>query len=112
MPGMDRTGPMGKGPMTGRAAGCCRDEDVLGPAQTLRGGSGRGHGGGRRGWRHWFRATGRPGWMRGAGFGRFGQTAEPDPETRTLKQIAAGLQTELDAVRRRLDALETRRGTP
>jgi hypothetical protein len=41
MPGRDRTGPLGAGPMTGRAAGPCGDDTA---AQFAR----RGSGGGRR----------------------------------------------------------------
>jgi len=73
MPGGDRTGPMGAGPMTGRGAGMCAGYDVPGymdPAfsRGSRGGRGRGFGrgfqGGGRGWRHQYYATGLPGWAR------------------------------------------------
>ncbi len=74
MPGGDRTGPMGAGPMTGRGAGICAGYDVPGdmnPAfgRGFGGGRGRGFGrgfrGGGRGWRHQYYATGLPGWARG-----------------------------------------------
>ncbi|MFH1373363.1 MAG: DUF5320 domain-containing protein [bacterium] len=74
MPGGDRTGPMGAGPMTGRGAGMCAGYDVPGymnPAfgRGFGGGRGRGFGhgfqGGGRGWRHRYYATGLPGWARG-----------------------------------------------
>ena len=68
MPGGDRTGPMGMGPMTGRAAGYCAGYPAPG---YMNPGFGRGGGawgwGGRgrgRGWRHWYHATGLPGWAR------------------------------------------------
>ena len=72
MPGGDRTGPLGKGPMTGRGRGFCAGYAVPAYAQPWAGrGSGWGlglSGGGRggRGWRNRFWATGVPGWMWGA----------------------------------------------
>ena len=69
MPGGDGTGPMGMGPMTGRAAGFCAGYDVPGYTNPVPGrGFGRGRGGwGRgmgRGFRHWFYATGLTGRQR------------------------------------------------
>ena len=67
MPGGDRTGPMGAGPMTGRGAGFCAGYDVPGymnniPGRGFGGGRGRGLGrgfrGGGRGWRNQYYATG------------------------------------------------------
>jgi len=62
MPGGDRTGPWGAGPMTGRAAGICAGYDTPGYMNPAFGrgygrGGGRGYGrgfgvGGGRGWRH------------------------------------------------------------
>jgi len=50
MPGGDRTGPVGAGPMTGRGLGHCRGGGA-GYGYPGRGmGFGRGFG---RGWRHW-----------------------------------------------------------
>lgn len=69
MPWGDGTGPMGLGPMTGRAAGFCAGYPVpgyLNPMVPGRGWWGRG-----RGWGFW--ATGLPGWARwgwGRGWGR------------------------------------------
>lgn len=60
MPGGDRTGPMGMGPMTGRAAGFCAGYPVPG---YMNPGFGRGWG------RGFGRGFGR-GWGRGMGFGR------------------------------------------
>ncbi len=78
MPGGDRTGPLGIGPMTGRGAGMCAGYDVpgymnpasgrgFGGGQGRRLGRGFGMGGG-RGWRHQYYATGLPGWARGYGY--------------------------------------------
>ena len=67
MPGGDRTGPMGLGPMTGRAAGYCAGYPVPGFMNAV-GGRGFGGWGGRggRGRRNWFYATGLTGWQRAA----------------------------------------------
>jgi len=54
MPGGDRTGPLGYGPMTGRAMGYCAGYDIPGFANPCFGrGFGRGYGRGfrRRFWR-------------------------------------------------------------
>ena len=71
MPGGDRTGPAGMGPMTGRGAGFCAKYPVSGFMNTAWGRGGGGWGWGRRGgggggWRHrhWHHATGLPGWQR------------------------------------------------
>ena len=59
MPGGDRTGPSGAGPMTGRSEGYCAGASVpgaVGPGR--RGGSGGGGRGGRHGRRRRFYATG------------------------------------------------------
>ena len=68
MPGGDRTGPLGLGPMTGRAAGYCAGYSMPGFLNPWggRGFGGRGGRGGGRGWRHRFYATGWPGWQRAA----------------------------------------------
>jgi len=77
MPGGDKTGPLGAGPMTGRGAGFCAGYDVPGymnPSfgrgfgRGRGGGFGRGFQGGGRGWRHQYYATGVPGWARGYGY--------------------------------------------
>ncbi len=65
MPGGDRTGPNGMGPMTGRAAGYCAGYAVPGYMNSIPGwGFGRGFGRGGRGRRNWFYATGLTGWQR------------------------------------------------
>jgi hypothetical protein len=89
MPGGDRTGPMGMGPMTGRATGYC-------------GGYGR---------RNMFHATGLPGWIRfGAysapyGYREAGGKADPEAERQALGAQAEYLQKQLDSIRRRLDEI-------
>ena len=67
MPRGDRTGPTGMGPMTGRAAGYCAGYPVPGymnPGPRLGLGMRWGRGGGGRGWRNMYYATGLPGWAR------------------------------------------------
>ena len=70
MPGGDRTGPMGMGPMTGRGAGYCAGYGAPGYVNPVPGrgfglGWGRSwRGGGGRGCRRGFYATGQPGWLR------------------------------------------------
>lgn len=63
MPGGDRTGPLGHGPMTGRGAGFCAGYAAPGYS-TPAFGRGRGFGGGGRGRRTMYYATGLPGWAR------------------------------------------------
>jgi len=79
MPGGDKTGPAGMGPMTGRRSGYCTGLPAPGFSDSYgrgwgwgRGwgrGGGRGRGGGwGRGWgwgqRNWFRTIGMAGWQR------------------------------------------------
>ena len=104
MPGGDRTGPAGAGPMTGRGLGLCGGHGAPGFTQGgamprfARGGRSWGRG---RGWRHWFHATGLSGWL------RFG-TALPSPEQEkeALKGQAKWLEDELAVIRRRIEEAE------
>jgi len=112
MPRGDRTGPAGMGPRTGRGAGYCAGYDVPGYANAVPGrGYGRGGGwGGGWGWRHWYRATGLPGWVRFGGMPMWGPApayAGPtaQQEMDMLKQQAQGLKAELDAINERIAAL-------
>lgn len=120
MPRGDGTGPMGMGPMSGRGAGFCAGYGVPGYANPAPGrgfgmGFGRGRwfaGGGGRGWRHCFYATGLPGWARfGAyGYGAYPMPAmRPDPEMekQALKAQADALEAELEMIRKRLGAMES-----
>ena len=111
MPRGDGTGPDGMGPMTGRSAGFCVDHQVPGNANPIGGhrywGRGRGQGGG-RGWRHWFHATGLPGWAR-ANFGYSGPvapTVTAEQELAELKQQAEFLQNNLGQISERIEQLE------
>lgn len=114
MPGGDRTGPMGQGPMTGRGAGYCAGTGAGGYANA---GFGRrfagyrcgfGQGGG-RGWRHRFYATGMPGWVR-AGYGVAPMSAPftKEQEVDLLKAQSSELQQELEQINQRLSELESK----
>lgn len=120
MPRGDRTGPMGLGPMTGRRAGYCAGYPVPGYANPWvppfglgwRLG-GRGAWGGWR-WRHWYYATGLPGWAR---FGYAPAWGVPpvvpyagplsqEQELEFLRAQAEGLKEQLDAISKRIAELE------
>jgi hypothetical protein len=120
MPFGDRTGPMGLGPMTGRAAGYCGGYDAPGYTNPIpgRGFGGRGFGGG-----GWGRGFGGRGW----GWGRAGWSApawgtpygvlpydpsyapamRPREEARALKEQAEYFQGALEEINKRISELET-----
>jgi len=116
MPGGDRTGPMGLGSMTGRAAGYCAGYDVPGYANPMPGrgfGMGWGRGWGRgRGWRNGYYATGLPGWARfggGApawGYGPYARPLTREQEVESLRAQAGWLEEQLDAINKCLADLE------
>jgi hypothetical protein len=100
--------------MTGRAAGYCAGADRPGYANPMAGrGLGRGYGGRGRGWggggfgrRNMFHATGQPGWVRFGTYNRTHQMPEPEQEKQFLIEQARALQTELEFIKKRLDAME------
>lgn len=111
MPGGNGTGPLGAGPMTGRAAGYCAGNGAPGYANLTGGrcgnGFGRGRGGGGgggfgRGFRNMFFATGLPGWAR---FG--GAAAGAADEKQALAGQAEALRAQLDGIQKRLEQLES-----
>jgi hypothetical protein len=124
MPGGDRRGPMGSGPRTGRAVGYCSGYPVPGYLNPIpgRGYLGRGRGfwgrGGGRGWRHWYYATGIPGWARtsmGVPFSEgwidpvlnpYAADITPKQETEMLKKEADLLKKELEDTQSRIKTLE------
>ena len=73
-----------------------------------RGAQGRGFGGGGRGWRNMFHATGMPGWMRFGGYASSHQKPDPEMEKQVLKSQADYLQSELDFIKKRMGEIETR----
>ncbi len=116
MPGGDRTGPLGYGPMTGRGA------DYRAPGYVHPGygrGSGFGCGGRRsggvRGWWHTYFATGLPGWARGyganppqpgnAGPGYRGEYT-PEQEMNALKAQSDFFQKQIEMLNQRIRELE------
>ena len=110
MPGRDRTGPRGMGPMTGRGLGYCAGAGAPGYVNPVPG-FGRGFGRGGRGWRHWYYATGLPGWVRsGYGpawdYGPFGQPMTEEQEIELLTNQAEAFKHELGAITQRLEELE------
>ena len=110
MPRGDRTGPMGMGPMTGRAAGYCAGyvSPMPGRGFGMGWGGGRGHG---RRWRHRYYATGLPGWPRfgHASAWEYSPYAGPltrEQEVESLKAQAGWLKEQLDAIQECLTELE------
>jgi hypothetical protein len=101
--------------MTGRAAGYCAGFGMPGYSNPISGrGFGKGFfGGGGRGWRNVFYATGLPGWMRFGGYAtpyRYQvpyQKPDPEMEKQALKNQAKILQSELDFIEKRLAEIET-----
>ena len=115
MPGGDRTGPMGMGPMTGRAAGYCTgsaDPGYMG-APVGRGFRGGGGGRGGRGRRNQFYATGLP--AAAESQPTAAPRAEPDAaadvskeqELDLLKRQAEGFANTLDEIKKRIAGLES-----
>jgi hypothetical protein len=120
MPGGDRTGPMGMGPMTGRAAGRCAGSATPGFVNAPGGRGFGGRGGGRgRGRRNRFFATGLTGWQRAAtgwpawtsaapqGVPPAPETADQEQQTEILKRQADYLASALADVNKRLEELTT-----
>ncbi len=117
MPGGDRRGPFGAGPMTGRGAGYCGGYDRPGWANPVGGrlGLGRGGGWGRGagfGWGHgggfgWGRGfgRGRGAWAWGGGWSPWAPAAPVD-EREALEREAQAMERGLEAIRRRLNELE------
>jgi len=100
-------GPMGMGPMSGRAAGYCAGFDMPGYANPWPGrgrgrGFGRGGGGGVRGFGGWRRGLawgGPPDWT------PWNATGVPVPDPATERQF---LKSQADALRAQLQAIESR----
>lgn len=127
MPAGDGTGPTGIGPRTGRGMGYCSGYDApgwanWGPGRGFygtygrglrggrRGGYGVGPGGGGRGWRHRYYATGLPRWARWGTLPAWETSGAWNPPSREqeigiLKDEAKWLKEELDAINERMDQL-------
>jgi hypothetical protein len=106
MPGGDGTGPMGMGPMTGRAAGYCAGYPTAGYTNPS---LGRGWGFGWGGGRGWGRGFGR-------GFGRrwavspyaYGPGLTAKQESDMLKDQAMAMEEEIKAINQRVKDLESK----
>jgi len=99
MPFRDRTGPEGKGSMTGRGAGDCGSgEKVI--AQNS--GFGRGRGAGRG----FGRGRGRGDRGRGRGFSGVPVVVSPEQEVNALEAQAQSLQDTLQGIKDRLEKLK------
>ena len=114
MPGFDRTGPMGGGPMTGGARGRCNPA-TAGNIAAYTGGYGYGRG---LGLRRGFRGGYGPVTGRGRGFGRgygwYPPAAGPAysmdsaGELDMLKAEADYMNKSLEAITKRIEELETK----
>ncbi len=103
MPGLDRSGPLGQGAMTGGGRGLCGSRTTLPPED-------RGTDIGRRLYcRRGFRGRGGRGFGGGAGFNQLNERQavlqQPADEVETLRSQAQQLQQSLSAIQERLDAL-------
>jgi len=119
MPFGDGTGPAGMGPMTGRALGYCAG---FGTPGYMNPGFGRGWWGrgGDRGRRHWYWATGLPGWARAGGWpmapgyqgpyaqgvAPYGPVVDAEQERQMLQAQAQNMQQALEQINKRLSELE------
>lgn len=119
MPFGDGTGPAGTGSMTGRGLGYCAG---FGAPGYMNPGFGRGWwgGGGGRGWRRGYWATGLPGWARGGGWpmvagypvplgqgvAPYGQGVGAEQERQMLQAQARDMQQALEQINKRLSELE------
>ncbi len=100
MPLRDRTGPEGKGPMTGRVSGYYAETDVQENSTPRGRGFGRGRGVGRGFGR------GRRGWRWGGRFFTAPAAISPDQEVYVLESQVKGLKNALRRINDRLDKLK------
>ncbi len=112
MPGGDRTGPMGAGPMTGRGAGFCAGFNAPGFVNARGGmgmGRGRGFGAGRgmrRAW-NWINPFAAPVVPQTPGYAPVqGAAVQETTEIDQLKLQAESLTRSLEAIASRIEALE------
>ena len=112
MPGLNRTGPMGAGPMTGGGRGLCNPATASG-ARAFTGSYGYGGGLGlRRGFRGGFGRGAGMGRGYGRGYGWYPPAMAPAfsypaaDEMEMLRAEADYLKNSLEAINRRMDELE------
>ena len=99
MPGGDKTGPMGQGPMTGRGAGNSGSQQGRGFIRARRGGFGRGRGGG---FRHRHGQSFDDGRGRGPGF----SPVDFNEEASELRAAPDRLRAQIESLEKRLARLE------
>ncbi len=97
MPGLDGTGPMGMGHMTGRGMGMCAD-----PAAPIYMGGGYGRG---RGYRRMYYMTGMPRWARYGAWDYYPEVPVAD-EKEALQKEASVLEQQLTRIRERINSLD------
>ena len=108
MPLEDKTGPAGWGPMTGRGMGYCAGYGVPGSMNSVPV-RGRGmRGGGGRGFRNRFFATGLPGWMRAGNPNAAFPNAAPFGPAETAKEEKDFLGQQATFLKKQLADLEER----
>lgn len=119
MPGGDRTGPRGLGPMTGRGAGYCTGYAVpVYGNPGMRAGLWCRSGGGGRGWRNQYYATGLTGWQRAGGWqgqpyapgpaaGAYGPIVSREQQLEALKNQAEYMQATLEDIRKQIADMES-----
>lgn len=123
MPKGDRAGPMGRGRMSGRAAGYCKgfdrpdyaDPAIQGTSGMRKGRRRGGWGGptaGGRGWRHKSLATGRMGRMDFGVHAFWPQSLNPDLEKESLRNQSQALRCELDAINQQITGIESQDKAP
>lgn len=111
MPGGDRTGPEGIGPMTGRAAGYCAGNNAPGHMNTYGGGGrgfrrnlgGRGSGFGRRGG---FSILANPAVQAAIQTGAAPVSANDTMELEELRNQSKAIEASLSEVQKRIEILE------
>jgi hypothetical protein len=115
MPGGDRTGPMGMGPMTGRAAGYCAGYQVPGYMNPYGGRLGLGFGWGRGrgrgfGWRRWSAPYGISPYVPYGDAAHYPAPYDPyyteEKEIELLQNQSQLLQDQLNEINKRISELE------
>jgi len=121
MPAGDGTGPLGRGPLTGRGGGYCAGYGFPGYMNPLPGrgfgfwGFGRGFFGRGRGHRHWFYATGLPFWARQSAWWpgfysapAYAPMVSSEQELNYLKDQSEYLRNSLEEIQKRITELEAK----
>lgn len=100
MPGFDRTGPRGQGPITGRGQGYCETPNSSGRPRFW------GFGGFGRGWRNRYFASGMPGRAWGRGLARYESDLSSKEQVEMLQDEANYFEHEIKNIRKEIDRLK------